>query len=64
MNFRGSLTTHENEGFPGCIMFSWRRNTHEIEVFCDGVYFFMAVMNSHENIFVAVKNSHENILET
>ena len=45
-------------------MFSWRRNTHEIEIFCDNVYIFVAVMNSHENIFVAVKNSHENILET
>ena len=61
MNFRGGLTTHENEGFPGGVMFSWRRNTHEIEIFCDNVYIFVAVMNSHENIFVAVKNSHENI---
>jgi len=31
MNFRGGLTTHENEGFPGGVMFSWRHNTHENE---------------------------------
>ena len=62
MIFRGSLNTYENEGF--LCGFHGDCSTHEIEVFCDSVYIFMAVMNSHENIFVAVKNSHENILET
>jgi len=31
MNFRGGLNTHENEGFPGGVMFSWRHSTHENE---------------------------------
>ena len=64
MNFRVGLNTHENEGFLGCVMFSWRCSTHKFEVFHDSVYIFVMVMNSHENIYVAVMNSYKNILET